>query len=80
MRTKKHYIPIEYHSLLSKLYQETGLASDHLPYTPEFETLYANFCAKSRLAVGPHLVWEQLTSLRKGGKLSTTRKTKSQAT
>ena len=66
----KCVIPVEHHSLLAKLYQETGVPLDRLPYTPHFEHLHAQFCAQAKLGVAPQKLWEQLMYLRKVNKLT----------
>ena len=75
MRTRKSYIPAQHLPLLARLYSETGISVDRLPYTPPFDQLYAKFCAQSRLAVTPHELWEELIAMRKGKLLSTMKKT-----
>lgn len=71
---KKPFIPVEHHATLAKLYFETGIPLDRLPYTQEFEQLHCKFCAQSHYGASLNQLWEQLVSLRKRYQLAKIRK------
>ena len=55
---------------LVKAYEQIGRTADDLPYTPHFESLYANYAAAYPQAKPTRQeVWRHLLNLRKGGKL-----------
>jgi hypothetical protein len=57
--------------ILRALYSSERRASDDLPYTSEFESLYGKFIATSgRSHATRHDVWKALASLRKRAGLS----------
>jgi catechol 2,3-dioxygenase-like lactoylglutathione lyase family enzyme len=57
--------------LLVEQYVQIGRTADDLPYTPDFEKLYAVVAGKSRSAIKPTRgeVWTTLLNIRKGKKL-----------
>lgn len=55
--------------LLSELYAEADCTLDDLPYTDEFERLYAQFLARSGVSLDRHYVWKALCNARKARKL-----------
>lgn len=55
--------------ILKELYAATKRTVDDLPYTSDFESLYAEFCRRSSLAMDRHGVWRALASCRKGSGL-----------
>jgi hypothetical protein len=59
---REHLIPI---------YEKLARTADDLPYTPHFESLYRDYCAKLDGGVQPtrQEVWRHLLNLRKAGKL-----------
>ena len=60
--------------ILAELYDETPLTVDDLPYTDDFETLYAAFIARSGRAMTRHEVWKALAGCRKASRLSRKRR------
>jgi hypothetical protein len=56
--------------LLAELYRETRLTVDELPYTDEFERLYAAFIVRSGLTMTRHDVWKALAGCRKQSRLT----------
>jgi catechol 2,3-dioxygenase-like lactoylglutathione lyase family enzyme len=55
---------------LIRVYEKVGRTADDLPYTPHFETLYADYAAGFPDArPGRAEVWRHLLNLRKGSKL-----------
>lgn len=56
--------------LLGELYVRTAKTLDDLPYTDEFDTLYAAFINRSGLTMTRHDVWRALTNLRKTSRLA----------
>lgn len=57
-------------TMLCNLYEQVEAAVDPLPYTEEFEVLYAAFLAQSACVFSRSFVYSQLVRLRKGGMLS----------
>jgi len=55
--------------VLIEIYREVGVPSDALPYTEHFESLHAEFCARTGKAVTMHTVWRALSNLRKRSRL-----------
>ena len=56
--------------VLRELYSKAQRTLDDLPYTHEFETLYADFVkATGRLGATRHDVWKTLSALRKRSEL-----------
>lgn len=51
------------------LYNKSSLSRDDLPYTKEFDTMHAKFCADSGLAMTQHEFWRALSSIGKMKKL-----------
>jgi hypothetical protein len=56
--------------VLAKLYAKCGTSCDDLPYTAEFEELYALFLIKTRVFIDRHGFWRALVKARKAGRLS----------
>ena len=55
---------------LVRTYEQIGRTADDLPYTPDFERLYASYCAEYRQTKPTRQeVWRQLLNLRKAAKL-----------
>ncbi|MGE5611515.1 MAG: VOC family protein [Bacillota bacterium] len=62
-------VPVK-NDLLTKLYEQIGRTADDLPYTPEFERLYAMYSAQHRESKPTRQeVWRHLLNLRKAAKL-----------
>lgn len=57
-------------TLLCSLYEQVEAAVDPLPYTEEFEVLYASFVAQSGCVFSRFFVYSMLVRLRKNGVLS----------
>jgi catechol 2,3-dioxygenase-like lactoylglutathione lyase family enzyme len=56
--------------LLIRLYLQIGRTADDLPYTPQFEELYRQYCSKhGDPRPARREAWRHLLNLRKGGKL-----------
>jgi catechol 2,3-dioxygenase-like lactoylglutathione lyase family enzyme len=56
--------------VLSKIYEEVGRTADDLPYTPDFEKLFAAYSAEHpEPKPTRRAVWRHLLNLRKAGKL-----------
>jgi catechol 2,3-dioxygenase-like lactoylglutathione lyase family enzyme len=62
--------PAPQRDLLIQIYQQIGRTADDLPYTPQFEELFRQYCIR-RPDPQPTRqdVWRHLLNLRKGGKL-----------
>lgn len=62
-------VPVRREALID-LYRQIGRTADDLPYTPEFERLYAGYCAAFGDAPpGRAEVWRHILTLRKAGRL-----------
>lgn len=59
----------EHAQVLSKLYAETGVPVDRLPYTPQFETIRDGLIAATGQPYSALEVWKTLVYLRKSGRL-----------
>lgn len=55
--------------VLSELYAEVDCTLDDLPYTEEFERLYAQFLTRAGVSIERHYVWKALCNARKASKL-----------
>lgn len=55
--------------LIAEIYAESGATVDDLPYTDEFENLYAAFVRRSGRSISRHAFWRVLTGLRKASRL-----------
>ncbi|NLF30370.1 MAG: hypothetical protein GX591_05720 [Planctomycetes bacterium] len=56
--------------MLIESYGRMARTLDDLPYTQEFEQLYAGFVESSRRDLSRHDLWRALTNLRKAGRLA----------
>jgi hypothetical protein len=56
-------------NLLCDLYAEANRTLDDLPYTPEFDDLYQQFCEETALDTDRHSVWKALCNCRKARRL-----------
>ena len=56
--------------LLVELYEQGRRSRDDLPYTDEFEQLYAEFLARTGLPLTRHELWRALGGLGKASKLT----------
>ena len=54
---------------LIEVYKYVGRSLDDLPYTEEFEKLYAQVSSGDESQMGRHVVWRRLLRLRKTGRL-----------
>ena len=55
--------------LLAELYEQTRRNRDDLPYTKEFDQLYAEFTGRTGLPLTQHEVWKALANLGKARRL-----------
>jgi len=55
--------------LLIEIYQRIGRTADDLPYTPQFEKLWADYTVRQDPRPSRQEVWRHLLNLRKAGKL-----------
>lgn len=55
--------------VLIELYERTASTVDNLPYTDEFENLYADFLIRTGLTMTRRDVWKALTGCRKSSRL-----------
>jgi hypothetical protein len=55
--------------LLIRIYEQTGRTADDLPYTPQFEHLYATYVRDQEPKPSHQEVWRHLLNLRKAGRL-----------
>ena len=60
----------DHKQLLAGLYERTAKTLDELPYTEEFERLFASFLQKTGLNISRHEVWHLLAGQRKAAKLA----------
>lgn len=60
--------------VLRELYQRSGKTADELPYTEEFELLYASFLRRTGLGMTRNSFWRLLANERKQGKLARKRR------
>lgn len=55
--------------ILAELYEQTRKTVDDLPYTDEFERIYAKFCERTGRDWTRHDVWRLLSNARKASRL-----------
>lgn len=55
--------------VLAELYRSTSRTRDDLPYTDEFEALYAQFIARTGRVISRHDLWTALASAGKASRL-----------
>jgi hypothetical protein len=55
--------------LLAELYRQMHMTVDELPYTEEFETLYAAFLERTQRRMSRQEVWRALAGARKASRL-----------
>jgi len=55
--------------LIAEIYAASGATVDDLPYTDEFERLYAAFILRSGCSIDRHDFWKALAGLRKASRL-----------
>ncbi len=56
--------------IVTELYVRTRKTVDDLPYTDEFEQLYAEFCERSGRDWTRHAFWRLLSNARKASRLT----------
>ena len=55
--------------ILAELYRRSNRTRDDLPFTEEFETLYAEFIAQTGRVISRHDLWTALASAGKASRL-----------
>jgi hypothetical protein len=55
--------------IIAGLYSSSPLSRDELPYTAEFDRLYAEFLVQSLRKLTPHEFWTALSSAGKASRL-----------
>jgi hypothetical protein len=63
------YLSRAHEDMLVELYGQTAKTLDDLPYTEDFEQLYAKFVERSGRALSRHDLWRALSNLRKARRL-----------
>ena len=66
---KRLRLSVVHKDVLMELYKRTARTVDDLPYTDEFETLYAGFVARTGVTMTRHDVWKALAGCRKQSRL-----------
>ena len=56
--------------VLAQLYAECDTTCDDLPYTDDFQELYARFLVRTRVLLDQHGFWRALVKARKSGRLA----------